>query len=175
MSDHLQAYVGGMFLPADQAAVPISDAALLQGIGVFETLRTYGGRPFRLQAHLERLRAGAEFLGIRLAESDGDIAAALSRLLEANQAPDARVRITLTAGPMDRAETDRAAPPRSSSRPPGWSRTRPTSTSAGAGGHRLVAGPDARPRAPAQDDVPRAAVPGAACRPPRGAPWRRSS
>ena len=104
------AYVAGEFRPADQATVPITDAGLLQGIGVYETLRTYGGRPFRLEAHLRRLHAGIDFLGIRLGESDERIAAVVARLVESNQVPDARVRITVTAGPMDRAEADPPAP-----------------------------------------------------------------
>ncbi len=107
MKESLVAYVAGVFMPADKAAVPISDAGLLQGIGVYETLRTYGGRPFRLEGHLARLRAGADFLGIRLAESDSDIAAAVARLVQSNEVPEARVRITVTAGSMDRAESDR--------------------------------------------------------------------
>jgi len=92
------AYVAGKRVAAADAAVSIRDAALLHGLGVFETLRTYGGRPFRLTAHLARLRAGAAFLRVRIVESDERIAAVLADLVEGSAAPDARIRITATGG-----------------------------------------------------------------------------
>jgi branched-subunit amino acid aminotransferase/4-amino-4-deoxychorismate lyase len=46
--------------------VRADDTALLQGVGVFETLRTYGATPFRLGAHLERLQYSARILGVSL-------------------------------------------------------------------------------------------------------------
>jgi branched-chain amino acid aminotransferase len=46
--------------------VRAGDRALLQGLGVFETLRTYGSTPFRLGAHLERLQYSAGVLGLPL-------------------------------------------------------------------------------------------------------------
>jgi branched-subunit amino acid aminotransferase/4-amino-4-deoxychorismate lyase len=95
------AYVGGRFLPVEQATVPVNDAGVLEGVGVYETLRTYGGRPFRLKAHLQRLHKSAGFLDIPIAEPDDHILGAVMRLVEINKTPDARVRITLTAGPHD--------------------------------------------------------------------------
>jgi branched-subunit amino acid aminotransferase/4-amino-4-deoxychorismate lyase len=110
-------YVAGKTIAASDAAVSIRDAALLHGLGVFETLRTYsaseasakeaGGRPFRLRAHLARLRAGAAFLGFRVVEPDDRIAEIVAELVEANAAPDARVRITATGGHADVAAPSR--------------------------------------------------------------------
>ena len=48
-------------------AVPGDDSGLLSGLAVFEALRTYQGRPFRLGAHLARLRASAAWFGISVA------------------------------------------------------------------------------------------------------------
>jgi branched-chain amino acid aminotransferase len=104
------AYVAGEFLPADQASVPISDLGLLQGVGAYETLRTYGGRPFRLAEHLRRLHGSVDYLGLRLGESDDQIAAILARLIGAGGAAEARLRITVTAGPAERAEAHPPAP-----------------------------------------------------------------
>lgn len=104
------AYVAGHFLPVAKATVPITDLGLLQGVGAYETLRTYGGRPFRLAEHLRRLHGSAEFLGIRVGESDDQIAAIVARLVESNGTAEARVRITATAGPADRAEADPPPP-----------------------------------------------------------------
>jgi len=101
-------YVAGKMVAVRDAAVSIRDAALLHGLGVFETLRTYGDRPFRLAEHLARLRAGAAFLGFQVAESDERIAEVVAELVEANAVPDARVRITATAG-QNAAERDAPA------------------------------------------------------------------
>jgi branched-chain amino acid aminotransferase len=98
MAQPLMAYVAGEFLPADRAAVPVDNLGLLQGVGAYETLRTYGGRPFRLSEHLCRLRGSLDFLGLRPAESDHQIAEIVTRLVEGNGVPDARIRITVAAG-----------------------------------------------------------------------------
>jgi hypothetical protein len=51
------------------------DLALVRGEGVFEALRVYGGRPFRLQAHLDRLAASARAIDLPLPEGLEDLAA----------------------------------------------------------------------------------------------------
>jgi branched-chain amino acid aminotransferase len=60
------------------AAEPVfgaSDEALLRGAAAFETVRVHGGRPFRLDAHLERLSATAERLGLPAPTGAGRVAA----------------------------------------------------------------------------------------------------
>ena len=90
--------VNGRLLAASRARISVFDRGLLYGDGLFETLRTYKGRPFALNEHLSRLRGSASFLGIRLPRRSwrGDIAALLrrNRLLDT----DAWLRITLTRG-----------------------------------------------------------------------------
>jgi len=51
-------------VPPDQPVLLADDEALLRGRAAFETLRVYGGRPFRIGDHLARMRASAERLGI---------------------------------------------------------------------------------------------------------------
>jgi len=104
-------YVSGCFVPPREATVSALDAGLLVGAGLFETLRTYGGKPFRLDRHLARLRASGQILRIFVKESDADIAAILARLVETNGVPDARVRLTATRGPLTDPLEDDAAPP----------------------------------------------------------------
>jgi 4-amino-4-deoxychorismate lyase len=76
------------------------DDALARGRAVFETLRVYGGRPFRLEQHLERLAGSADRVGL-----DPPAAAELERLtraaLEAAGTPDAALRLYWTPGPPD--------------------------------------------------------------------------
>lgn len=103
-------YVAGRFVPTREAAVSATDAGLLLGAGLFETLRTYGGTPFRLAQHLARLRRSGQVLRIFVGESDDRIAEIIARLLAANKLPDARVRITATRGPLEAELDDDEAP-----------------------------------------------------------------
>ena len=81
----------------DQPAVYADDEALLRGRAAFETLRVYGGRPFRLEDHLGRLAASAERIG--LPEPDPDEARSLAAAaLEHAQAPEAVLRFYWTPG-----------------------------------------------------------------------------
>jgi D-alanine transaminase len=57
-------YLNGEFLPLDQAKVSVLDRGFLFGDGVYEVIPVYGGRPFRLEEHLERL--GNSLRGIRM-------------------------------------------------------------------------------------------------------------
>ena len=94
-----QAFLNGSFLVEDEAVVSIYDRGLLYGDGLFETLRTYRGKPFRLDAHLERLASSAAFLKIPLPFKKEEIKEAVYELLRRNRLSDAYVRITLTRGP----------------------------------------------------------------------------
>jgi branched-chain amino acid aminotransferase len=100
MSQTELVYVSGRCVPREEAKISALDAGVLLGAGLFETLRTYAGKPFRLGAHLARLRASGEFFRIFVRESDARIAETVARLLETNGVPDARVRLTATRGPL---------------------------------------------------------------------------
>ena len=104
-------YAAGRVQPMDEATVSAQDAGLLLGAGLFETLRTYGGRPFRLGAHLKRLRESGTFFRIVVRETDRQVADILAHLLESNGVPDARVRITATRGSLGGALDDDESPP----------------------------------------------------------------
>ena len=103
-------YVSGRMVAESEATVSALDAGLLLGAGLFETLRTYGGRPFRLARHMARMRASGQFLRIFVRETDDEIAAITARLLEANGLADARIRITATRGPVTEGLADDEAP-----------------------------------------------------------------
>jgi branched-subunit amino acid aminotransferase/4-amino-4-deoxychorismate lyase len=76
--------------------VGINDAGFRQGYGVFETLRGYSGRVFRLESHLERMQAGAAYLGIAVDMTT--VKNAVGQTLQASGLPSARVRPVITAG-----------------------------------------------------------------------------
>jgi branched-chain amino acid aminotransferase len=99
-------WLDGQLVALDDARVSPLDHGLLVGDGVFETLRVYAGRPFAWRRHIARLQTSAAALGLS-APDDAALRAAADAVLEANDCPEARLRITVTSG---------AAPPGSSRR-----------------------------------------------------------
>jgi len=59
------AFINGKFLPLAEASVSIEDRGFQFGDGVYEVIRTYGGRPFKLDAHLSRLHRSAGAIGLK--------------------------------------------------------------------------------------------------------------
>lgn len=92
-------WINGSLVDPDEASVPVSDHGFTVGDGVYETLRTVGGRPFAVGRHLARLRRSALLVGIEVPRSDRALREVLAQVIGAAAVPEARVRITLTAGP----------------------------------------------------------------------------
>lgn len=90
--------LNGAVLEAGQAVIPVTDHGFLYGMGLFETFRTYGGKPHLLDRHLARLREGCAQLDIRWEMSETAFRAWLADCLAANGLRDAYVRLTLSAG-----------------------------------------------------------------------------
>lgn len=78
--------------------VSVYDHGFLYGMGLFETFRTYGGHPFLLEWHLERLASGCRELDIGYEPDLEAWKQRIARLLEVNQLADAYFRLTVTAG-----------------------------------------------------------------------------
>jgi branched-chain amino acid aminotransferase len=93
----VKVWLNGELLEEEQACISPSDRGLLLGDGVFETLRSYGGRVPTLREHLERLRSGARLLGIAV-PADAELEKGTAQLLQANGIAEARIRITVTSG-----------------------------------------------------------------------------
>ena len=91
------AWLNGELLPRSEASVPIDDRGFLYGAACFETLRAHGGAVFRLDRHLDRLEAGLRAMGVE-APPRAELQAAIAETLEANALPEARVRLTVSAG-----------------------------------------------------------------------------
>jgi branched-chain amino acid aminotransferase len=90
--------LNGSLVPAAEARLPLLDHAVLYGDGLFETLRVYGGRFFRLEAHLERLQASSGQLRLSLPWSADSLVGALRDTVRANGIGDGVVRLTVTRG-----------------------------------------------------------------------------
>ncbi len=91
-------YNDGHFVPADKAVISVSDLALLRGYGVFDFLRTYNGRPFYLDAHIQRLETSAALIDLELPWSREDLCAIVNDTLAQNSHPESNVRILVTGG-----------------------------------------------------------------------------
>ncbi len=91
--------VGGRLTHRDEAAVSPFDSVVQGGDAVWEGLRLYNGKIFRLGAHLARLRRSAQALAFTQIPSDDEITGEIRRTLAANQMTDGvHIRLTLTRG-----------------------------------------------------------------------------
>src|SRR5512135_2354360 len=81
-------WLNGALVPRDEARVSLFDAGFGMGDGVWEGLRLHKGRLLFLDAHLDRLFAGARAIGLDIGMSRQEIAAALAGVLEANGMTD---------------------------------------------------------------------------------------
>ncbi len=91
-------WLNNEFLDDSTASVSLRDTGLLHATGVFTTMRSYGGKVFRLDLHLQRLRRSCEALFIPLQYKDEVLMEAAEELLRRNELPAARLRLTVTRG-----------------------------------------------------------------------------
>jgi branched-chain amino acid aminotransferase len=100
-------FLNDRLVEIDKACISVSDSGLLYGAGLFETMRSYDGVVFGLRDHLDRLFFSANSLAINLPYSREYITDAIYKLLKANKLTDARLRLTLTGGPMAEPDEER--------------------------------------------------------------------
>jgi branched-chain amino acid aminotransferase len=98
------ASVDGRILPTEEATVPLRDDGLYRGDGVFEVIRLYKGRPFELQAHLDRIERSAAAIDLPVDREtlEGELQALLERFGDG----EAQLRIVLTRGGRRLAMTE---------------------------------------------------------------------
>ncbi len=94
-------YLDGQLVPEEEAKVSVFDHGLLYGDGVFEGIRAYHGRVFRLTKHLERLYDSAQGIHLSIPMSIGEMEQAVLLTLRANEARDAYIRLVVTRGRGD--------------------------------------------------------------------------
>jgi branched-chain amino acid aminotransferase len=91
--------IGGRLVHRDEAGVSPFDSAVQGGDAVWEGLRLYEGRIFKLIEHLDRLRSSAKALAFAEIPTHDAIIAEIRRTLEANGMGDGvHIRLTLTRG-----------------------------------------------------------------------------
>ena len=92
------AYVDGKWTPAEEARISVLDHGLLYGDGVFEGIRVYGGVPFLLDEHLDRLVASARAIVLELPAGRGEIAALCREAAQRAELDDGYLRLVVTRG-----------------------------------------------------------------------------
>jgi branched-chain amino acid aminotransferase len=97
----LQIYINGEFFDKDNAKVSVFDHGLLYGDGVFEGLRCYGGKVFRLAEHIDRLWDSAKSLAIEMPLSKAEMIEATNKTVALNKVREGYVRIIVTRGVGD--------------------------------------------------------------------------
>jgi branched-chain amino acid aminotransferase len=91
-------YVDGEFVPADRAVIPVDDLALIRGVGVFDLLRTYHGKPCFLKEHVTRLLESARSIDLELPWDHDEICQVALETLSRNDHAEANIRIIVTGG-----------------------------------------------------------------------------
>jgi len=108
----LVVYIDGAYVPKEQASVSVYDHGLLYGDGIFEGIRAYNGRVFKLDEHLKRLEVSAKFLQLQIPLPPQELREAILETLRRNELRDAYVRVLVTRG-----EGDLGLDPRKCARP----------------------------------------------------------
>lgn len=93
-------FVNGQLVSQEDAAISVLDRGLLFGEGLYEVIRIYGGKPFQLNAHIERLGWGARKIGFDLGVSLDSLRQACLDTLTANETKEAVLRLVVTRGDL---------------------------------------------------------------------------
>ena len=93
-----QVYINGKFVPQAEATISVFDHGLLYGDGVFEGLRSYSGKVFRLEAHVRRLYESALAICLDMPMSEAEMCAAIDETVAANEIQDGYIRALVTRG-----------------------------------------------------------------------------
>ncbi len=97
----LLVYLDGELVPEDEAKVSVFDHGVLYGDGVFEGIRAYSGRVFRLEQHLERLYDSARAIMLEVPLTPAELGEAVLATCRANDLHDAYIRLVVTRGKGD--------------------------------------------------------------------------
>ena len=91
-------FMNDRLVPEDEARVSVFDHGLLYGDGVFEGMRSYSSRVFRLDAHIDRLWESAQAICLKIPLTKEAVAQAVNDTLAANGLADGYVRLLVTRG-----------------------------------------------------------------------------
>jgi branched-chain amino acid aminotransferase len=93
-----QIYINGQMVPREKAVISVFDHGLLYGDGVFEGLRSYGGKIFRLREHVTRLWESAQVICLEIPMTQEEMCEAMDSSLRINKIEDGYIRAIVTRG-----------------------------------------------------------------------------
>src|SRR5215218_1176531 len=91
-------YINGQLVPAAEAKISVFDHGALYGDGVFEGLRIYGGKVFRLEEHITRLYESARAIWLEIPMSPDEMSDAVNESVRINKIDDGYIRLVVTRG-----------------------------------------------------------------------------
>ena len=105
-------YINGLFWTIDKANISVLDRGFTYGDGLFETMRVYSGKIFRLEHHLDRLFQSARSIFIELPITRNEIRSAIYAAIKLNGLSNSIVRLTVTRGELGSGiNVDYSSPP----------------------------------------------------------------
>jgi branched-chain amino acid aminotransferase len=103
-------YIDGKYYPESQAKISVFDHGLLYGDGVFEGIRAYNGRVFKLDEHVNRLYESAKAIELRIPLSAKEFKEAILTTIRKNKLQDSYIRVVVTRGHGDLGLDPRKCP-----------------------------------------------------------------
>ena len=108
----MKIYIDGKYYDKDDAKISVLDHGVLYGDGVFEGIRVYNSRVFRLSEHVDRLYASAKAIALTIPMNGKGMEAAVAATVRANNTQDGYIRLVVTRGQgslgLDPGSCDRA-------------------------------------------------------------------
>ncbi len=101
MSEERLVYINGELVPKEEAKVSVFDHGFLYGDGVFEGIRVYDGRVFKLDEHIDRLYDSARAIMLDIPMSKEEMKKAIAETVRANGLKDAYIRVVVSRGEGD--------------------------------------------------------------------------
>ena len=95
----MKIYIDGKYYDERNARISVFDHGLLYGDGIFEGIRAYNGRVFKLKEHIDRLFYSAKSILLTLPMAHADIMAAIVETCRRNHLRDGYIRLVVTRGP----------------------------------------------------------------------------
>src|SRR5438094_1219341 len=92
-------YINGKLYDKNEAKVSVYDHGFLYGDGVFEGIRVYGGKVFRLGEHIDRLYDSARHIWLEIPQSKEQMIEAVQQTVKVNNKQDGYIRLIVTRGP----------------------------------------------------------------------------
>ncbi|MEN6520378.1 MAG: branched-chain-amino-acid transaminase [Armatimonadota bacterium] len=91
-------YLNGNLVPTSEAVISVSDHGYLYGDGVFEGIRAYSRRVFKLKEHVARLYSGTKTIGIEMPMSQEEFIQCVIKLVKVNEVVDGYIRVNVSRG-----------------------------------------------------------------------------